>query len=197
MWIHDLFERHAANDALAQRLDDVFAFLQRRHLEAEDCTAVFLGNRDVLRHVDETPRQIAGVRGLERRIGETLPRAVRRDEVLEHRQPLAEVRLDRALDDFADTARQLLLRLGHQPAHTGKLPDLIARTAAAGVEHHEHRIEAALRLPHRRDHGLGDVVVRVRPGVDHFVVALTERDLTRRIGTLEPLDARFRVVQQR
>src|SRR5213594_3930264 len=27
------------------------------------------------------------------------------------------------------------------------------------------------------DHRLGDVVVRVRPGVDHLVVALAERDL--------------------
>src|SRR5438876_2547753 len=195
--IHHFLECYAANDALAQRLDDVFAFLQRRHLEAEDRAAVLLGDRDVLRHIDQAPRQIAGVRSLERRIGETLPRAVRRDEVLEHRQPLAEVRLDRALDDFADAARQLLLRLCHQPTHAGELPDLIARTAAAGVEHHEHRIEAALRLPHRRDHRFGDVVVRVRPGVDHLVVALTEGDLACRVGALEPLDARFRVVQQR
>src|SRR3989441_2148912 len=195
--IHHFLECYAANDALAQRLDDVFAFLQRRHLEAEDRAAVFFGDRHVLRDVNEPARQIAGVGRLERGVGETLARAVRRDEVLEHRQPFAEVRLDRALDDFADAARQLLLRLRHQPAHTGELPDLIARAAAPGVEHHEHRVEAALGLPHCRDLRLGDVVVRVRPGVDHLVVALPERDLAGRIRALEPLDARFRVVQQR
>src|SRR5256886_17424320 len=80
---------------------------------------------------------------------------------------------------------QLLLRLRHQPAHAGELPDLVARAAAARVEHQEHGIEAALGLPHRRDHRLGDVVVRVRPGVDHLVVALPERDLARRVRALE------------
>src|SRR5258706_4215758 len=33
--------------------------------------------------------------------------------------------------------------------------------------------------------------------LDHLVVALPERDLAGRIRPLEPLDARFRVVQQR
>ena len=37
---------------------------------------------DVLRDVDETAREVAGVRRLERRVGETLTGAVRRDEVL-------------------------------------------------------------------------------------------------------------------
>src|SRR6266567_3615402 len=197
VWIHDLFECHAADYALAQRLDDVFTLLQRRHLKAEDRAAIFFCNGHVLRDVHQPARQIAGVGRLERRVGETLPRAVRRDEVLEHRQPFAEVRLDRALDDFADAASELLLRLRHQPAHTGELPDLVARAAAAGVEHHEHRVEAALGLPHRRNHRLGDVVVRVRPGVDHLVIALAERDLAGRIRALEPLDAVFRVVEQR
>src|SRR5204862_2008945 len=56
VWIHDLVERDATDDTLTQRLDDVFAFLQRRHLEAEDGTAIFFGNRDVLRHVDTPAR---------------------------------------------------------------------------------------------------------------------------------------------
>src|SRR5437867_3045984 len=47
VWIHHLFERYAADDALAQRLDDVFAFLQGRHLEAEDRPAVLFCNRDI------------------------------------------------------------------------------------------------------------------------------------------------------
>ena len=56
---------------------------------------------DVLRHVDEPAGQVAGVRGLEGGVGQTLAGAVRGDEVLEHRQAFAEVRGDRALDDFA------------------------------------------------------------------------------------------------
>src|SRR5205807_10174654 len=129
--IHHLVERYAADDTLAQRLDDVLAFLQRRHLEAENRPAVLFGNGHILSDVDQPACQIAGIGRLERGVGETLPRAVRRDEVLEHGQPLAEVRLDRALDDFADAARELLLRLRHQSAHTGELPDLVARAAAA------------------------------------------------------------------
>src|SRR2546427_189732 len=143
VWIHHLFERHAPDDALAQWLDDVFAFLQRRHLEAKDRPAVLFCNGHILSDVDQPACQITRVGRLERGIGETLPRAVRRDEVLEHRQPFAEVRLDGALDDFADAARELLLRLRHQAAHAGELPGLVARAAAAGVEPHEHRAEAA------------------------------------------------------
>ncbi len=195
--IEHLFERHAADDALAQRLDDVLALLQSRHLETEDRAAVFFCNGHVLSDVDQPARQVTGVRGFQGRVGETLPRAVRRDEVLEHAEPLAEVRLDRALDDFTDAAREFLLRLGHQAAHARQLPDLVTRAAAPGVEHHVHRVEAALGLLHRADHRLGDVVVGVRPGVDHLVVALAEGDLAGRVGALEPLDARFGIRQQR
>src|SRR5882762_6266277 len=194
--IGDPVQRHATHQALAQRLDDVLAFLQRRHLEAEDRAAIFLGDRDVLRHVYQAARQVARVRGLQRRIRETFARAVGRDEVLEHRQPLAEVRLDRALDDLADAAGELLLRFRHQAAHSRQLPDLIARPAAPGVEHHEHRVEAALGALHGLHDGVRDVVVRVRPGVDHLVVALAERDLPGGVGPLEPLHPALGIVQQ-
>ena len=112
-------------------------------LEAQDGAAVLFGDRDVLRHVHEAAREVAGVGRLERGVGQTLTGAVRRDEVLEHREAFTEVRLDRALDDFADAAGELLLRLRHQAAHARQLTDLVARTTRAGVEHHEHRVEAA------------------------------------------------------
>src|SRR5437773_1864579 len=196
MRIADLIQRHATHQALAQRLDDVLALLQRRHLEAEDGAAIFFGDRDVLRHVDQPARQIPRVRGLQRCVGEALPRAVGRDEVLEHRQAFAEVRLDRTLDDLADAAGQLLLRLRHQAAHAGELPDLVARAPAPGVEHHEHRVEPALGALHGLHHGVRDVVVRVRPGVDHLVVTLAEGDLAGGVRPLEPLDPALGVVQQ-
>ena len=93
---------------------------------------------DVLRHVDETARQVARVGGLERRVGQTLARAVRRDEVLQHREAFTEVRRDRRLDDFAR-------RLGHQAAHAGELADLLLRAARAGVGHDVDRVEAPAR----------------------------------------------------
>ena len=102
-----------------------------RDLETQDRAAILLGDRDVLRHVHQAARQVAGVGRLERRVGQTLPGAVRRDEVLEHREPFTEVRLDRALDDLADAAGELLLRLGHQAAHAGQLPDLVAASRAS------------------------------------------------------------------
>src|SRR5438552_4089465 len=194
--IAHLVERDAAHQALAQRLDDVLTLLQGRHLEAQDRAAVFLGDADVLRHVHQAARQVTRVRGLQRRVRQTFARAVGRDEVLEHRQAFAEIRLDRTLDDLADAARELLLRLRHQPAHPGELADLIARAAAPGVEHHEHRVEPALGALHGLHHGVRDVVVRVRPGVDHLVVALAEGDLARGVRPLEPLDPALGVVQQ-
>src|SRR5690348_17917170 len=51
--------------------------------------------------------QVARVRRAERGVGAALAGAVGRDEVLEHRQALHEVGLDRALDDLA-------LRIRHQ-----------------------------------------------------------------------------------
>ena len=124
--ILDVLGGDVADDALRQRLDDVLAFLQRGDLEALDRAAILFGDRHVLRDVDETTREVAGVGRLERRVGQTLAGAVRRHEVLERRQPFAEVRLDRALDDFADAAGELLLRLRHESAHSRQLTDLIA-----------------------------------------------------------------------
>ena len=86
--------------------------------------AILLGDDAVLRHVDQTAGQIAGVRRLQRGVGQTLAGAVGRVEVLEHRQPLLEVGDDRRLDDLAR-------RLGHQAAHAGKLLHLRRRAARA------------------------------------------------------------------
>ena len=105
--------------------------------EAVHRAAVVLGDDRVLRHVDQTAGQVARVRGLERGVGQTLTGAVRRDEVLEHRETFAEVRGDRRLDDFAG-------RLGHQAAHTGELADLLGGAAGAGVGHDVDGVEGRL-----------------------------------------------------
>ena len=88
-------------------------------VDAVDRAAVVLVDDHVLGDVDQTAREVAGVGGLERGVGQTLARAVRRDEVLQHRQAFAEVGGDRRLDDLARG-------LGHQAAHAGELADLLA-----------------------------------------------------------------------
>ena len=94
-----------------------------RDADAVERAAVELGDDRVLRDVDEAAREVAGVRRLERGVGEALTRAVRRDEVLEHAETLAEVRGDRRLDDLARGLR-------HQAAHGGELPDLLGEPRA-------------------------------------------------------------------
>jgi len=63
--------------------------------------AIQLINDDVLRNVDEPPRQITGVRCFQCGVGQPFARAVRRNEILQHGQSLTEVCRDRRLDDFA------------------------------------------------------------------------------------------------
>src|SRR4029079_14629002 len=103
--------------------------------------AVLLADDHVLRDVDEASRQVARVGRAERRVGETLTGAVGRDEVLEHRQALHEVGLDRALDDLA-------LRVCHQTAHPRQLADLVERPEGARVDHHEDRVRLVEVLLH-------------------------------------------------
>ena len=95
----------------------------RPRVDAVHRPAVDLVDDDVLRDVDETARQVARVGRLQRRVGETLAGAVRRDEVLQHREAFTEVRRDRRLDDLAR-------RLGHQAAHARQLADLLLRCLA-------------------------------------------------------------------
>ena len=139
--------------------------------------AIVLGHHQVLRHVDQAPREVARVRGLQRRIGQALAGAVRGDEVLQHVQAFAEVRGDRRLDDRA-------VGLGHQAAHAGELADLRRGAARAGVGHHVDGVERLLLRRSCRGGSttsswpscsiidLADLLAAARPDVDHLVVAL-------------------------
>ena len=104
--IDDVFERHAAEDAVAEGLDDFAGVLELRHADAVERAAVEFRDDSVLGDVHETTREVPGVRRLEGGVRETLTRAVGRDEVLEHREAFTEVRRDGRFDDFAG-------RLGH------------------------------------------------------------------------------------
>ena len=166
----------AAENARGERSDDRAGVDDRPHLDAVARAAIRRGDDRVLRDVDETTRQIAGVGRLQRRVGEALAGAVGRVEVLENRQALLEVGDDRALDDLAR-------RLGHQAAHRRELAHLGRRTARAGIRHHVDRIHrqiaAVLVLADGRDarhHLLGELVGALRPGVDDLVVLLALGD---------------------
>ena len=180
--IVDILLRHAADDAIAERLENVAAFHDGSDGDAVERLTILLGDDDVLGHVDQTARQVAGVGGLERRIGQTLARAVRGDEVLQHGEAFAEVRGDRRLDDLAR-------RLGHQTAHAGQLADLLLRSTSAGVSHHEDRIEllaVRLRARHLGEHLIRDRLRGAVPDIDDLVVALAGGD-----GAVEALALDF------
>ena len=169
--VFDLLERHAAYDAVAQRLDDFAGFDDAGHVDAIHRAAIVFADDHVLRHVNQAAGQVAGVGGLQRRIGQSLAGAVRRDEVLQHRQSFAEVRRDRGFDDFAR-------RLGHQPAHAGELANLLFRSTSAGVGHDVNRVDVAflVALLHLAEHFIGDFFRDGRPDFNDLVIALAVGD---------------------
>src|SRR5262249_26594644 len=64
----DLFKRHAANDAVAQRFDDVASFHNGTDVDAVHGAAVLFADDHVLGHVHQAARQVAGIGGLQRRV---------------------------------------------------------------------------------------------------------------------------------
>ena len=152
-----VFEQAAADEVL---VDLALVVVQRVH-DALGGTAVDLAHDDVLRDVDQTTGQISRVGGTQRGVGQALAGAVRRDEVLEHRQAFAEVRLDRTVDDVA-------VRVGHQAAHAGELADLLDVASSARGGHHVDGIQAVEVGVHR----VADFFVGIRPDVDGLTMAL-------------------------
>src|SRR6185503_17413038 len=171
-WVLDVFERRASDNTIAQRLDFLATFHNRTGGNSAQRAAIFFADDHVLCDVDETPRQVTGVSGLERRVSQTFASAVCRDEVLQHVEALAEVCLNRSLDDFAR-------RTSHQTAHTGELANLLRATASTGIAHDENRVELTTRafaIVHRLEHLFRDFVGHFRPDRDHLVVAFTVGD---------------------
>src|SRR5262245_31477129 len=83
--ILDVLGGGAAEHALAERHRDLARLPNGASGDAVLGAAILFSDDAVLRHVDQAPSEIAGVRGLQRRIGQALAGAVSRVEVLEHR----------------------------------------------------------------------------------------------------------------
>src|SRR5262249_13732511 len=133
--------------------------------------AVTLVDDHVLRDVNETAGEVARVGSLESRIGQALTRTVRGDEVLQHVEAFGEVGSDRRLDNFAR-------RLRHESAHTGKLTNLLFRTASAGVGHDVDGVDAAflVLVLEGLEEFVGDFFGNVAPDGDDLVVAFAVGD---------------------
>ncbi len=193
----DVFRRGAAENAHAERGNDLAGIDDRLHGQAAVGAAIGLVDDAVLRHVDKAAGQVAGVRRLQRRVREALAGAVGGVEVLQDGQAFLEVRDDRAFDDLAG-------RLGHQAAHAGKLLHLRWRTARTGVAHHVdgvHRLGAVgflvdLNRADALHHFLGDEIAALAPGVDNLVVLFALGDEAVIVLLLVFLHERLRVADE-
>src|SRR5665213_3013773 len=137
-----MIERDTSEDALGERLLHVLALFERADGNAADGAAIERSDDRVLRGIDESPREITGVCRFKSGVRQTLTCAVRRDKIFEDRKSLVEIRDDRVFDEFARLARKRFLRLGHKPAHTRKLANLLFRSASAGIDHHIERVKS-------------------------------------------------------
>ncbi len=80
----DVMNRHTSENALAKRRNDFIAILKGGADKTAECTAIFLGNDDIVRDIHQTTRQITGVGRLKGGISKTLTGTVGGDEVLQH-----------------------------------------------------------------------------------------------------------------
>ena len=169
--VFQFFERDAAHDAVAQWLDDFAGFDDTGDVDAVYRAAVVFADDYVLRHVDQTTSQVAGVGRLESRVGQTFTSAVSRDEVLQHGQSFAEVGRDWRLDDFAGW-------FGHQSTHAGELADLLFRSAGAGVGHDVNRIDETflVALLHLAEHFVRNSLGDAGPDFNDLVIAFAVGD---------------------
>src|SRR5437763_4000822 len=99
--IVERLSRGTPENARGKRGDDLAGIDDGAHADAVRRAAIVRRDDRVLRDVDEAAGEITRIRRLQRRVGETFARAVRRVEVLENGEAFLEVRDDRAFDDLA------------------------------------------------------------------------------------------------
>ena len=107
------------------------------------------------------------------------------DEVLQYVQTFTEVGLDGQLDGMTR-------RIGHQASHAGQLFDLLIGTTGSGVRHHIDvvvLIQAGQKV-------VGQLVIRVLPGLDNLFVALFLGDQTAAVVLCDAVHGRLGVLDQ-
>ena len=167
--IDDVLPADAAHDGFGQLDFDLLAPVDHALGDALGSPAFFGRDHHILGNVGQFTGEIARVGRLQRRIGQSFAGPVRRTEVFQHAQALAEIRLDRRFDDIARG-------LGHQSTHPGQLPDLLDAATGTGVGHQVHGVDVPRSAAVVRFHGLhhfgGDLFPGVGPRVEHLVVPL-------------------------
>ena len=131
-------------------------------------------------------REVTGVCGTERRVGQRLARASCRHEIFEYIQPLAEVGLDREL-------HRLAVRREHESAHTGELSHLRDVSSRSGVHHHLDSVVLVEVLLERFD----NVRRRLFPDVDDARVPLVLGELAACEVAVDVLDLLVRLRNER
>src|SRR5262249_10110885 len=149
--------------------------------------AVVLAHDDLLRAVDQTPRQVAGVGGPERGVGETLTGTVGGDEVLEDPEALTEVRLDRAGNDLASPG-------GQEAAAACDLLPLHDVPSGARADHHVDRVE--LLLAHLGLHRVTDARGGLAPDLDLLLAPLVVGDDAAVVLALDLVGLGLELLQQ-
>ena len=173
---------HTPHDALNELLADIHLSVNP---DADRGATVLDAHDHVLRHVHQTPCEIARVGRTQSGIGQPFARTMRAEEVLQCVQAFAEVGADGQGDD---TAR----RIGHQAAHAGQLPNGLDAAFRRARGH--HRAQASRRvqiLPHL----LGDIVAGSCPQLNDLVVLLLFRDQATAVLPFRFLHQLFRARQ--
>src|SRR5690606_38532978 len=187
--MEDIVGSRTAQHTLADGSHNLAGIHDGSHGQATLGAAIGRHDDRVLRHVNQTTGQVTRVRGLQRRIRQTLTGTVGGVEVLENVEAFLEVGRNRGLDDRA-------VRTGHQATHAGKLLHLGRRTAGTRVRHHIDRVDRLLtagflvdlHLADRVHHLFGDLVTALGPGVDHLVVLFALSDQAVIVLLLELFD---------
>ena len=117
--VDNVADRISADKAVGKRLDHFFLAVGQDIDDLGDpetalIVAVFFSDNDVLRNVNQTSCEVAGVGGTESRIGKTLTGTSGGGEVFKNLHAFAEVCFDRKFDRFTGGGC-------HKSAHTGKL----------------------------------------------------------------------------
>ena len=123
-WILYGFKGYPAQNTFAQTLDNLSSLSECLHPDAVNGAAVLLVNDGVLGYINQPPRQVSRVGGLQSCVCQPFSRSVGGNEVLQHRKTLAEVSSNGSFDNFTR-------RFGHKTTHSRKLAHLILASSRA------------------------------------------------------------------